>query len=78
MRVWISDEALVGDLEDFLVAAECRVRKVGEATLDVTVRAPSEDQARRELDIYLKTWRAMHPSAYARIISEGREEDSER
>jgi hypothetical protein len=78
MRVRISDEALLRDLGDFLVAAECRVREIGKATLDVTVRAPSEAQARRELDIYLKTWRAMHPSAYAQIVSEGREEDSER
>ena len=78
MRVRVTDEALVGDLEDFLVAAECRVRKIGKVTLDVTMRAPSQDQARRELDIYLKTWQAMHPGTHARIVGEGREEDSNR
>jgi hypothetical protein len=73
MRVRISDAVLMGDLTDFLEAAECRVRKVGEATLDVTMpRAPSADQAQREIDIYLKTWQAMHPGSYARIVSEGR------
>jgi hypothetical protein len=47
---------------------------VGEATLDVTMpRAPSAEQAQREIDIYLKTWQAMHPGAYAGIVSEGRE-----
>jgi len=73
MRVRISDAVLMGDLADFLEAAECRVRKVGEATLDVAMpRAPSAEQARLEIDIYLKTWQAMHPGSYARIVSEGR------
>jgi hypothetical protein len=73
MRVRISDAVLMGDLTGFLEAAECRVRKVGEATLDVTMpRAPSAEQAQREIDIYLKTWQAMHPGSYARIVSEGR------
>jgi hypothetical protein len=73
MRVRISDAVLMGDLTDFLKAAECRVRKVGEATLDVAMpRAPSPEQAQREIDIYLKTWQAMHPGSYARIVSEGR------
>src|ERR687888_836270 len=76
MRVRVTDEALVGDLEDFLVAAECRVRKIGKVTLDVTMRAPSQDQARRELDVYLKTWQAMHPGTHARIVGEAREEGS--
>jgi hypothetical protein len=70
MRVRVTDEALLGDLEEFLVAADCRVRKVGNVTLDVTMHAPSEDQARRELDIYLKTWQAMQPGAHARIVGE--------
>ena len=73
MRVRISDAILLGDLADFLETAECRVRKVGEATLDVTMpRAPNPEQARREIDIYLKTWQATHPGSYARIVSEGR------
>jgi MOSC domain-containing protein YiiM len=72
MRVQISDSVLLGDLANFLQAAECRVRKVGEATLDVTMpRAPSAEQAQREIDIYLKTWQAMHPGSYARIVREG-------
>jgi hypothetical protein len=74
MRVRISDAVLMGDLTDFLKAAECRVRKVGETTLDVAMpilRAPSPEQAQREIDIYLKTWQAMHPGSYARIVSEG-------
>jgi hypothetical protein len=75
MRVRISHASLLGDFAAFLEAAECRVRKVAEATLNVSMpRAPSTEQARREIDIYLKTWQAMHPGAHARIVGGGRED----
>jgi hypothetical protein len=74
MRVRISDAHLLGDLQGFLEAAECRVRKVGPGTLDVTMlRAPSNEQARREIALYLKTWQAMNPGTHARLVGEGRE-----
>jgi hypothetical protein len=75
MRVRISDAALLGDLKGYLEAVECRVRDVGNATLDVTVpRAPSPEQAEREVAIYLKTWLAMNPGAHARVVGEGMEQ----
>jgi hypothetical protein len=77
VRVRVTDEAFLGNLEAFLVATDCRVRKMGTATLDVTLRAPTEEQAQRELDIYLRTWQAMHPGTYARIVGERREAEQE-
>jgi hypothetical protein len=75
MRVQVSDAALLGNLKSYLEATECRVRKVGLATLDVTMpRAPSDEQAQREVAIYLKTWQAMNPGAYARVVGEGSNE----
>jgi hypothetical protein len=72
LRVRISDAALLDDLRTFLEAAECPVRNVGLGTLDVTMpRAPSSEQAEREVAIYLRTWQAMHPGADARIVGEG-------
>jgi hypothetical protein len=69
MRVRINDPALVGDLERYLKAAECSIERVDEATLDVTIpRAPNADQARREVDIYVKTWSAMNAGVTARVI----------
>jgi hypothetical protein len=63
-----------GDLQGFLGAAECRVRKVGPGTLDVTIpRAPSNEQAQREIALYLKAWQAMNPRTHARLVGEGRE-----
>ena len=72
VRVRISDQDLLGDLKDYLEAAECSVREVGQVTLDVTMpRAPSDDQALREIAIYLRAWTAMHPDAVARVVGEG-------
>ena len=76
MLVRISDAALLANLKVFLEATECRVREVGQATLDVTMqRAPTRDQAEREVAIYLKAWQAMNPGAHARIVGEGRTEE---
>ena len=72
VRVRVSDKAFVEDLKTYLEAAECSVRLVGEVTLDVSMpRAPSDDQALREIAIYLRTFQAMNPDAHARIVGEG-------
>jgi hypothetical protein len=77
MRVRVSNADLLGDLRDYLEAAECRVRKVGEVTLDVTIEsAPSAEQAQREIAIYLKAWQAVNAGGYTRIVGEGREPSS--
>jgi hypothetical protein len=33
-------------------------------------RAPTNDQAEREIAIYLRTWQAMNPGAQALIVGE--------
>ena len=72
MRVRVSDKTFVEGLRIYLEAAECSVRVVGEVTLDVSMpRAPSDDQALREIAIYLRTFQAMNPDAHARIVGEG-------
>jgi MOSC domain-containing protein YiiM len=72
MRVRLSDAHLLEDLKSYLEAAECRVRRVDRATLEVTIdRAPSAEQAEREAALYLKTWQAMNPGFYARVVDGG-------
>ena len=72
MGVRISDADLLDDLKADLEAAECRVHKVGQATLDVTMACgPSPEQAEREVAIYLKTWQAMNPGSGARLVGAG-------
>jgi hypothetical protein len=74
MRVRISNADLLGDLKGYLEATGCPARKVDEDTLEVTMeRAPSADQAEREVAIDLKTWQAMNPGSHARIVGEGGE-----
>jgi hypothetical protein len=66
MRVRISDPVLLDDLQRYLRAVDCVAEAAGADALDVSVpRAPSEDQARREVDIYLRAWQAMNPGARA-------------
>jgi hypothetical protein len=70
MRVRVSDTALLGDLQRYLRAAACVADQADEDALDVyRPRAPSVEQARREVDIYLKTWQGMHPVARADLVA---------
>jgi hypothetical protein len=70
MRVRVSDPALLGELQRYLRAAECVAEQSDEDALDVYIpRAPSEDQARREVEIYLKAWQAMNAGARAEIVA---------
>jgi hypothetical protein len=51
-------------------AAECVAEHSGEDTLDVSIpRAPSDEQARREVAIYLQAWQAMNLGARAEIVA---------
>ena len=69
MRVRLSDPALLPELVAYLRAIECVVEQVGPDELTVMIpRAPSDEQAARELDIYLRAWQAMHPEVHADIV----------
>ena len=69
MRVRVSDPALLGDLQRYLRAAECVVEQADDA-LEVSIpRAPSDEQARREVAIYIQAWHAMNPGARAEIVA---------
>lgn len=69
MRIRVSDPALLDSLQRYLRAADCVAERAGADALDVAVpRAPSDDQARREVDIYIRAWQAMNPGARAELI----------
>jgi hypothetical protein len=64
IHLHVRDSGLAEDLLDFLRRAECRAERTGEDRIEVHVpRALSEEQARREVSLYVATWRARHPSA---------------
>ena len=66
MRVRLSDPAFVQDLISYLRSTECLAEQTGVDAVEVEVpRAPSAEQAERELTVYLAAWRAMHPGVHA-------------
>jgi hypothetical protein len=71
-RVHLYAPDLLPELVDMLERAECVVRRLGPAEIAVDVpRAPSSDQAERELRIYLAVWDAQHPDAQTALSPAG-------
>ena len=69
VRVRVGDTALLSDLQRYLRAAACVAEQADDDALDVSVpRPPSDEQARREVDIYLRAWQAMNPGAQAQVV----------
>ena len=61
MRIKVGPEARE-ELLRFLRRADCEVEAEGDSTLVVSVPAAlGEEQARMEVDLYLKAWQASHP-----------------
>ncbi len=69
MKIRLDEASSLEDLRDFLRRAGCVAEPVGPDTLEVTVpRAPSREQERREVEIYLAVWRARFPEAGAEFV----------
>ena len=61
MRIKVPPEARE-ELLRFLRQADCQAEAEDESTVVVTVPAAlGEEQARMEVDLYLKAWQASHP-----------------
>jgi hypothetical protein len=61
MRIQVDPEAREGLLE-FLRRADCEARPEGDDAVVVEVpNALGDEQARLEVDLYLKAWQAGHP-----------------
>jgi hypothetical protein len=69
VRVRLPDPALRADLRDFLHRWGCVTYEVNDDTIEVIVPdVPAERQGRRELDLYLETWRAYHPGLELELL----------
>ena len=60
MRIEVNPDARE-ELLEFLRRAECEARADGDEAVIVEVPDAGEDQARLEVDLYLKAWQASHP-----------------
>jgi hypothetical protein len=70
MRIQVDPEAREGLLE-FLRRAGCEVREDGNGDGSVIVEVPDafgDEQARLEVDLYLKAWQASHPDVEAHLL----------
>ena len=68
MRIQVHPDARQ-DLIEFLRRAHCDARIEDERTVLVEVpEALGEEQARMEVDLYLKAWQASHPDVEAQLL----------
>ena len=75
MHVYISHPAFRQNLRAFLERADCVARERHSHELEVDIpRAPSEAQARRELNIYLATWQVMNRGVETYVVEGDQQE----
>ncbi|MEP6910430.1 MAG: hypothetical protein ABI896_08375 [Actinomycetota bacterium] len=67
MRIEVNPEARE-ELLEFLRRADCEARADGDGAVIVEVPDAGEDQARLEVDLYLKAWQASHPDVEAHLL----------
>ena len=73
MRVRLPDLVLRTDLRGFLHRWGCVTYVVDDDVIEVIVPdASGERQGRRELDLYLETWRAHHPEVELELLDRSR------
>jgi hypothetical protein len=69
MRIEVHPDARE-ELLEFLRRADCDVRADGEDALIVEIPGPvAEEQARLEIDLYLKAWQASHPDVETHLLA---------
>ena len=66
MRIEVDPDARE-ELLEFLRRVECEARADGDGAVIVEIPDAREDQARLEVDLYLKAWQASHPDVDAHL-----------
>jgi hypothetical protein len=68
MRVILDDPALLPDLLEFLARMGYASKLLGGSAIEISLppNRPT-DAAALELDVYLATWRALHPDVSVRL-----------
>jgi hypothetical protein len=69
VNILLRQTALMPDLLEFLLQANCVVRQTAPDTLETTVpEAFDERQENLELELYLRVWQALNPDSSVRIV----------
>jgi hypothetical protein len=73
MRINVPPDARE-ELLEFLRRADCQAEAIDDVTLLVDVPAAlGEEQARMEVDLYLKAWQASHPDVELHLLDPHKE-----
>jgi len=67
MRIAV-DPAAREELLEFLRRANCEARADGDGAVIVEVADAADEQARLEVDLYLKAWQASHPDVEVHLF----------
>jgi hypothetical protein len=67
-RIQLSDPNLLDDLRDALARADCSTVPVDTGTLLVTHPLPIDEEARMELDFFLRAWQATRPDTEVELL----------
>jgi hypothetical protein len=69
MKISVSNPELVDDLLAFLRRADCEAALADDGFIDVEIPAAyGDEQARMEVDLYLKAWQAAHSNVEAHLL----------
>ncbi len=69
MNVYVNDPAAMPQLRTHLEAAGCQVGERDSCHLEVhLLRAISDAQAQREVDVFLATWQALNPGVETYVV----------
>jgi hypothetical protein len=68
MRIRLSDLGLIPELRQHFERAGFVTNRIGDETIEVwRPDAPNEAQGRREVEIHITSWRAIHPHSEAEL-----------
>jgi hypothetical protein len=67
MRIEVDPDARE-ELLEFLRRVDCEAREDGDGAVIVEVPGADEQQARLEVDLYLKAWEASHPDVDVHLL----------
>ena len=67
MRIEVDPDARE-ELLEFLRRVDCEAHADGEGAVIVEVPDAGDEQARLEVDLYLKAWQASHPDVAAHLL----------
>jgi hypothetical protein len=69
LKILLSDAAVLDDLLGYLAAEGCVVEQVGPNLVEASrLSSVRHDQARLELELFLRAWQQAHPGTEVRIL----------